>query len=39
MRFSSGTFGLPPRDREFHRQNSEKPALQRDFGHLDSDDL
>jgi hypothetical protein len=38
-RISSGTFGLPPRDRAFHRQNKRKPALQLDFGHLDSDDL
>jgi hypothetical protein len=25
-RISSATFGLPPRDREFHRQNKRKPA-------------
>ena len=25
-RISSGTFGLPPRRRDFHRQNKRKPA-------------
>ena len=25
-RISSGTFGLPPQDRDFHRQNERKPA-------------
>jgi len=26
-RISSGTFGLSPRDRDFHRQNNGNPAL------------